>query len=492
MRRSFQLFALGLFLLSNTVLFGSVMPTILQPGHASLFKTQSFIPVAPFLPAPSPLALGGQSLLTVTVTPHNGDSTAMLQNIFSTAPAGATINFLPGTYTVAAGTTFILMKPLTLSGIQNYGYQQVSGQVTLVNARILSAANISINGINFIEQDCTYTSSNPSACPIASPMITLGASGYPITQASISNVTLQYTRAYSGIVFGLDKAENISISNFSITDHQLSGITALGGNNIRITNGTITGGIDVNVDDGIALYSATGELSNVTISNVIANNTADLIGIGSNLYYPTHDITISNSWCQQTIVCIYVKAGDSTPAPAPFSGYSQLQRLTINGITDFDLNGTRHFSTIWIYGKGGASVSGISISNVNTLTRSATLMSPNIWIFTDAASNVSNVQFTSFNMMDRFQGASNSSSRPGFPSAEGLYLVDQGYENISNVALKNVNMNGASYYAIDSSQAVVSGLSITNSSFLNFNVANPGAPLFLIPYPYLLNGNTVQ
>lgn len=492
MSKVFRLLSLGAILLSSAALFASASSFTIKPGDAvtagALMHTLA--------------ATSSSGGVTITVPQQSSgfpsgpisDYTSILQNIFANAPQNATIQFLPGNYPVQAGTTYILRQSLKLVGQQQQNsWQQFSGpQATLINARIHSLANVSISNLGFVEQDCTYTLSNPDACPPASPMISIGGAGYPITQASISNVSLNFTRAYTGIAFGYDQTQNVSINNFTITDHELSGITVLGGNNITISNGSITGGTSSNTDDGIALSSAAGELSNVSINNVQANNTSDLAGIGAEMYFPLHDISINSSYCQQTIVCIYVKAGNIAPAPSQYSGYSQLQRLTVNGILDMDPSGTRHRSSLWIYAEGGASASDITINNVFAWTRDALAMNPMLWIFTDASSKVDNVQLSNLSLQDRFAGAASSSSRPGYPAAEGLFLQDQGSNDISDVSLTNVSINGTAYYAIDSSQATVSDLSIANSTFTNIDVAAPGLPVLLIPYPYTLNGKTVN
>ncbi len=418
----------------------------------------------------------------MVILPGASDYTSTLQKVFTNAPAGATIYFLPGTYNVAPGTTYLLPKAITLAGLS----------ATLVNARIIAEANITISGLTFNEVDCTYTSSNPSACPIASPMISIGAAGYTITQATISNVSLNYTRAYTGIAVGSGTTSNVSISNFSIVDNQLSGITLLSGSNILIANGSITGGNYSNVDDGIALDAATGSLSDVTISNITANNSFDAVGIGAHMYYPLHDVAVSSIQCKSTAVCLYVKAGDVTPVPVQYNGYSQLERVTISGISDSDPVGTRYLSTLWIFCKGGAQVSGVSVSNLRALTRSAGAYTPRVWLFTDAISTISNTTLTNFNMTDIYLGAANSPATPGQPAAEGLFLQDQGTGDISNLTLNGFNINGTAYQAIDSSLAAVSGLNITNSNFVNIDVAVPTWPLVAIPYQYSLNGTTIQ
>jgi hypothetical protein len=489
------LVVLGAGSLFGTAALAAPLPSVSQPFALALRPTLSlafFAPGPPAPPAPPapppppappappvPPSPPGTSL---TIFPGAKDYTTNLQQVFNAAPAGGTITFLPGIYKVNVGTVYVLTKPVKIIGLA----------ATLVNVRLVAEANITISGVNFLEQDCTYLSTNPTACPVASPMISIGAAGFPITQATISNVALQYTRAYTGIALGFGATQNVSISNFAIVDNQLSGITVLGGSNISISNGSITGGAYANVDDGIALDGSAGELSNVTISNVQATNTADLLGIGAHLYYPMHDITASGLKCVQTMVCLYVKAGDSEAAPAQYPGYSQLERVTISGVTDQDAVGSRYLSTVWIFAKGGAVVSGINITGVTAATRSAGPYTPRIWMFTDPLSKIDSTQLTNMKLTDNYKGAANGPSTPGYPAAEGLFLEDLGFQNISNLSLTNMNINGTAYQAIDSSLAVVPGLSITGSTFTNVNVAVPTWSQLGIAYGYSLNGQAVQ
>jgi hypothetical protein len=419
--------------------------------------------------------------MNITVQPGSGDYTATLKNVFAAAPAGATVNFPAGSYSVAAGTTYVLAKPIILTG----------PQATLVNVRLIAEANISISGLSFVEKDCTYTSANPSACPVSSPILTLGAQGYPITQASISGVALDFTRAYTGIAVGSGSAQNISISNFSISDNQLSGITLLSGSNITITNGSITGGNSSNVDDGIAIDGSGGSLSNITISNIKTNNTFDAVGIGAHIYYPMQNISVTNTQCLQTAVCIYVKAGSTTPPPSQFAGYSELEGLSVSGVTVQDPTGSRYLSSLWVFAEGGARVTGTSVSGLTSVTRSQIANSPQIWMFTDAISAIQNTQLDNFRMTDTFLGVPNSPITPGYPAAEGLFLQDQGNQDIANLDLAQVDFNGLAYFAIDSGQADVLDLTISNCVFLNVDVALPTLPSTLISYAYTLNGATI-
>ncbi len=429
----------------------------------------------------SPEAANTASGPTITVAAGARDYTAELEKVFARAPAGATVRFLSGMYPVTNGTIYVLHRNLILLGDKS----------TLINVRIVAEANITIYGVNFTERDCEYKSSNPSACPILPPMISLGDAKHAITQASISHVNLNYSRAYTGIAFGGGPIRNVSITDFSITDNQLSGITALGGTDITIANGTIYGGTDANVDDGIALYSIYEELSNVTVSNIRATNTFDAVGIGALMYYPLHDITVTKTSCEITAVCIYVKAGDQAPVPPQYAGYSHMDRLTVEGVTDRDPDGARYLSSVWIYAKGGATASAIRVSNVSASTRSASSATPRVWLFTDAKSRLSNIQMADLTLVDRLSGAASTAAN-GQPTAEGVFLEDQGKGNISEVTLSNISMNGSAYFAVDSSLAKVSGLNIASSQFENINRAEPKWPIFAIPYEYVLNGKATN
>jgi hypothetical protein len=314
----------------------------------------------------------------------------------------------------------------------------------------------------------------------------LGLPGSTIQSASVENVSLNFTRAYTGIAFGMGATQNVVIDRFTIVDHEMSAITALGGNHIQITNGSITGGAEKNVDDGIALYAVYGPLSGVVVRNIQSQDNFDLVGIGALMYYPITGIQVSDSQCTRTAVCLYIKAGNPAPVPAGFPGYSQLSQLTISNITDSDPTGARYLSSIWITGAGGAAASGIAIDHVTANAWPAAPLTARIKLFTDPTSTLSNVTLSHLTFLSPAPKPSAASR-----AAEGINFQDQGSQNISGVNLTGVSIDGADYFAIDSSSAVVNNLTLDTSSFTHMNLANPGGPMFLIPYSYRFDGSMV-
>jgi hypothetical protein len=357
--------------------------------------------------------------------------------------------------------------------------------------RFVFLADVEINGIGLTEVDCMYDQSAPDVCPATGAMITIGYIGYPIHKALLRNITIHSSRAYTGIDMGYGPIENVSIQDFSITDHEGSAISIYGGQHIYIANGKIRGGAEDIVDDGVAISSYYGPISDVTVTNVSAEDTFDLVGIGANMYWPITAISVTNSTCKRTGACIYLKLGDEAPVPAPYTGYSVLDGLAINGITDEDPAGVRSQATVWLFAKQGAIGRNIRISGIRSVTRSASTYGLRAKIFLDGKSELHNVTFADLNMKDAHNGAAHGDSAAGYPPIEGFFIQTLDTSFISGLTLRDVQVDGAAYYGIDSGQGRVSGLVIDNSDFRNMYTALPNTQFtspFYIPFPFWLDG----
>ena len=413
------------------------------------------------------------------------DVTAALRNLFQKVQDGETVYFPQGKYLAAPGTIYAIATKIKIVG----------ENAELQNVRFLFLADMEMTGIQLTEADCMYDQSAPEACSPAGAMVTIGYIGYPVHQAVLRNVTLNFSRAYTGIDMGYGPLENVTIDGFSITDHEGSAISIYGGRNIYIANGTIRGGDEPIVDDGVAISSYYGPISDVTVTNVSAEDTFDLVGIGANMYWPINNISVANSRCKRTGACIYLKLGDEAPAPAPYTGYSELDGVTIHGITNEDTTGVRSQAAVWLFAKQGAIGRNIRISGINSVTRSSEIYGLGVKIFLDGKSELHDVTFADMDLRDAHSGGSHQDFAGGYPPVEGFFIQTLDTSFISGLTLRGVRLDGAAYCGVDADQGRVSGMVIDNSDFRNMYRALPNTPFaspFYIPFPFWLDGVLVS
>ncbi len=380
------------------------------------------------------------------------DVTAALQHVFDTAGSGDTILFPAGTYVAKKQTEYYLTKPVRIAG---------DGAI-LRNIRLFFLANVELSGVTLTEDDCTYDPSDPSACPVAGAMITLGYIGYPITNASVRNVTLDYTRAYTGIDMGYGSVENVTIDNFQITDRATSAISIYGGKSIRISNGLIHGGDQPQIDDGVAISAYYGPISDVSVSHVVAEDTFDLVGIGSQMYFPISDIRVTDSGCRRTAACLYLKPGED--------GDSTLDGVTVDGVTDSDPDGSRYMTTILFVGGHKAVARNIRISRVSAYTRNHDKGGFRTKIYLNQSAKLENFSLSQLSMTDAAAGAQ---CNPGFPPLEGVYVQTDGESLVNGLSLNDSQFDGVSLYAVDAGSANISNIQINNLSLLNIHGPSP-------------------
>ena len=240
------------------------------------------------------------------------------------AANGDTVLIPAGTYTAPVGTTYLIRSNITILG-------PTQGTATLVNIRLFfETPTVSISNLTLQEKDCYSNEQNLAACQPSTPMIVLGAAGYPLRSATLSSLKLNYTRAYTGIAMGYDQTENVLLSGIQISDGDMSGVTIYQGQNIELNGVSITGSTSTWVDDGIAVTSYLGPISGVTITNSHASYTADLIGFGAQMKYPMSYITVENSDCSHVWYCLLTKTSIA-------SQQGQSQQADINGFSVFNL-----------------------------------------------------------------------------------------------------------------------------------------------------------
>ncbi len=376
------------------------------------------------------------------------DITAALQHVFDTVRSGDTVYFPAGTYIAKKQTRYVVTQPVRITG---------DGAV-LRNIRLFFLADLEVTGITLREHDCVYDPANSSQCPGLGAMITLGYIGYPIHKALLHNLTLDYTRAYTGIDMGYGPIENVTIDNFQITDRATSGISIYGGKAIRIFNGLIRGGDQPQIDDGIAISPSYGAISDVAISDVVAEDTFDLVGIGAQMFFPMGGIRVNNSSCRRTAACLYLKPGED--------GNSTLDGVTIDGITDEDPGGVRYMTSIFFVGGHAAVARNILISRVSAYTRNHDQAGFRVKIYLNQTAKLENMAFSQLSMID---AAAGGASDPGYPPLEGLYVQTDGTSQINGLSLRDSEFDGVSSYAVDARTANVTNLQINNLSLLDMH-----------------------
>jgi hypothetical protein len=406
--------------------------------------------------------LRGQAPLTRNVQ-HEGvtgdgatDITAALQHVFDTVHNGDTIFFPAGTYAAKKQTQYVISQPIHITG---------NGAV-LRNIRLFFLSDVELSGVTLRERDCIHDPSASSLCPGLGAMITLGYIGYPIHKAYLHNLALDYTRAYTGIDMGYGPVENVTIDNFQITDRATSGISIYGGKTIRISNGLIQGGDQPQIDDGIAISPAYGPISDVAVSNVTAQDTFDLVGIGAQMYFPMGGIKVNNSGCRRTAACLYLKPGEQ--------GNSTLDGVQIDGITDEDPGGVRYMTSILFVGQHAAVARNIQISRISAFTRNHDRSGFRVKIYLNQTARLESLALSQLSMID---AAAGGSSNTGYPPLEGMYVQTDGAAHINGLSLRDSQFDGVSLYAVDARAANLTNLQINNFTPMNMH----GASSMLLP-----------
>jgi len=376
------------------------------------------------------------------------DITAALRHVFDTVRSGDTIFFPVGTYVAKKQTEYYVTQPVRITG---------DGAI-LRNIRLFFLADADLSGVTLREHDCTYDPATSSKCPGLGAMITLGYAGYPIHKARLHNLTLDYTRAYTGIDMGYGPIENVTIDNFQITDRATSGISIYGGKTIGIFNGLIRGGDQPQIDDGIAISPSYGAISDVAISDVTAEDTFDLVGIGAQMFFPMGGIKVNNSSCRRTAACLYLKPGED--------GNSTLDGVTIDGITDEDPGGVRYMTSIFFVGQHGAVARNIQISRVSAYTRNHDQAGFRVKIYLNETAKLEGLALSQLSMID---AAAGGPSDPGFPPVDGMYVQTDGASQVNGLSLRDSQFDGVSLYAVDARTANVTNLQINNLSLLNMH-----------------------
>ena len=415
--------------------------------------------------------------------PNNGigDARPGLTSVMFGLADGDTLLFPPGIYTAAAGTSLITTKRIFVSG----------AGATLRNIRFQFLSDVDFDGLRMVESDCSHDQVAPWVCPPAGAMISLGYIGYAIHHASFRNFSMAYTRAYTGIEMGFAVLENVLIENFAINDAALSGISIYGGSKIDIRNGVIRGNPRGMVDDGVAIASSYGPVADVTITGLDVQDAYDALGLGTLFYYPVTRIRATGIRCWRTVDCIFVKPGEELPLPATVSGYSYLDGLTVDDVVDSDPLGDRYQHTLLIVVRAGAVARNLHFSRILASTRSQMPWGMRMKLYVEGRSRVENLTVENASFTDLFAGAPNGPQAPGYPPLEGVYVQTDARSTVSGMTLRNVCMDGVALWAVDASNANLSGLNAEGLDLVNFPATPNRAYPFLVPVPFPQKGGHV-
>jgi len=282
---------------------------------------------------------------TVTVpvlaTTINGDSTAVLQNVFSNLAAGSTLTMASKTF-YHSGVLRITVAGLTING--NGSTLQATNDATS-SVQVL-ADNVSVSNMTF---GANLT----------------GARYYDMQQHklviegnhdSVSNVTINGSAGAGVFVYG---AGWFNLSGITVNSSRADGIHMTNGAH----DGTVTNSVTNNTgDDGIAVvsYIPDGKICyNITINNPVVNGTTWGRGIsvvgGQNITY--NNIKVSNT----NAAGVYIAA-------EPSYNTMGVNGVVVNGGTVTGANdnpGLVHGAILVYSGNAGQTVSNVTIENLS-------------------------------------------------------------------------------------------------------------------------------
>lgn len=191
-----------------------------------------------------------------------GSTNTQIQALIDSAHSGDTINFAPGTY---SDISIIINKTLNFVGngaIIN-GINKESADIFTVTKNetldvATDASGSTFNGFEFNQLYNNQTLINKK----------VGSSGYAINLDRVSNIVVENVTSHNGKAAVNNAAAcNVLVKNCTFTDDYgfCYGFNIMGGNNLTVTNSTITG-----CQDGVSMASSA---ANITIeNNLLLNN----------------------------------------------------------------------------------------------------------------------------------------------------------------------------------------------------------------------------
>ncbi|TDK87461.1 right-handed parallel beta-helix repeat-containing protein [Mycolicibacterium mucogenicum] len=325
------------------------------------------------------LASSGSSKVSETVTvpvlatPITGDSTAVLQDVFSNLNPGSTLTLAPKTF-YHSGVLKITVAGLTING--NGSTLQATNDAT--SAVEILADHVSVSNMTF-----GANQTGPRYTALEQHKLVIGGN-----YDSVSTVTINGSAGAGVFVNG---AGWFNLSGVTVKNSRADGIHMTNGAH----DGTVTNAVINNAgDDGIAVvsYIPDGAICrNITVNNPIVNGTTWGRGVsvvgGQNITY--NNVKISNT----NAAGIYIAA-------EPSYNTMGVNGVIVNGgtVTGANYNPNVVHGAILVYsGNAGQTVTNVTIENLSvsgtasTATRQSALILDNA--ATASAINFKNLTF---------------------------------------------------------------------------------------------------
>lgn len=282
---------------------------------------------------------------TVTVpvlaTPITGDSTAVLQDVFSNLKAGSTLTLASKTF-YHSGVLQITVSGLTING----------------NGATLQATNDATSAVEVLADHVTMSNLTLGA-NLTGPRYYANEQHKLLIEGnydSISNVTINGAAGAGVYVLG---AGWFNLTGITVNNSRADGISMTGGAHDGVVNNPVTNNTG---DDGVSVvsYVADGTIcSNITINNPIVNGTTWGRGVtvvgGQNITY--NNIKVSNT----NGAGVYV-------ASEPSYNTIGVSNIIINGgsVTGANYNsGVVHGAILVYAGNAGQPATGVTIENLS-------------------------------------------------------------------------------------------------------------------------------
>lgn len=293
------------------------------------------------------LASSGSSKVSETVsvpvlaTPITGDSTAVLQDVFSNLKPGSTLTLAPKTF-YHSGVLQITVSGLTING----------------NGATLQATNDATSAVEILADHVTMSNLTLGA-NLTGPRYYADEQHKLLIEgdyATVSNVTINGAAGAGVYVLG---AGWFNLTGITVNNSRADGISMTGGAHDGVVNNPVTNNTG---DDGVSVVSYIHDgtiCSNITINNPIVNGTTWGRGVtvvgGQNITY--NNIKVSNT----NGAGIYI-------ASEPSYDTMRVSNVIVNGgtVTGANYNsGVVHGAILVYAGNAGQPVTGVTIENIS-------------------------------------------------------------------------------------------------------------------------------
>lgn len=320
------------------------------------------------------LASSGASNVSETVTvpvlatPITGDSTGVLQDVFSNLKPGSTLTLAPKTF-YHSGVLQITVAGLTING----------------NGATIQATNDATSAVEILADHVTMSNLTLGA-NLTGPRYYANEQHKLLIEgnyASVSNVTINGAAGAGVYVLG---AGWFNLSDITVNNSRADGISMTGGAHDGVVNNPVTNNTG---DDGVSVvsYIADGTIcSNITINNPIVNGTTWGRGVtvvgGQNITY--NNITVSNT----NGAGVYI-------ASEPSYNTMGVSNVIVNGgtVSDANYNSAVVHGAILIYaGNAGQPVTGVTIENLS-VTGTPLTAQREIGLIQETGSSMSGIVF---------------------------------------------------------------------------------------------------